>query len=48
MLDPDGKVFGKWISTVRRAIIKATKDNKLTVYTPDVRQRVNRGRGRMR
>ena len=39
MLDPDGKVFGKWISTQRRAIIKMTKDNKITVYTPDVGSR---------
>ncbi len=39
MLGPDGKVFGKWISTERRAIIKMTKDNKITVYTPDVQRR---------
>ena len=41
MLDPDGKVFGKWISTERRAIIKMTKDNKITVYTPDVPMRLD-------
>lgn len=35
MLDPDGKVFGKWISYERRTTIKMTKDNKITVYTPD-------------
>jgi hypothetical protein len=35
MLDPDGKVFGKWISYERRTTIKMTRDNKLTVYTPD-------------
>ena len=36
MLDPDGKVFGHWLSFKRRTVIKMTKDNKLTVYTPDV------------
>jgi hypothetical protein len=41
MLDPDGKMFGKWISTERRAIIKMTKDNKITVYTPNVQQRAS-------
>ena len=41
MLDPDGKVFGKWISTERRAVIKMTKDNKITVYTPNVQQRAS-------
>ena len=45
MLGPDGKVFGKWISTERRAIIKMTKDNKITVYAPDVRMRSNTARG---
>ena len=35
MLDPDGKVFGKWISYERRTTIKMTRDNKITVYTPD-------------
>ena len=36
MLDPEGKVFGKWISFERRTTIKRNKDGKLTVYTPDV------------
>jgi hypothetical protein len=45
MLDPDGKVFGKWISHVRRTVIKMTKDNKITVYTPDVRGRATDVRG---
>jgi len=36
ILDPDGKVVGKWISFERRTTIKRTKDGKLTVYTPDV------------
>lgn len=36
ILDPDGKVVGKWISFERRTTIKRTKDDKLTVYTPDV------------
>jgi hypothetical protein len=35
ILDPDGKVVGKWLSFQRRTVIKMTKDNKLTVYTPD-------------
>ena len=46
MLDPDGKVFGKWISFERRAVIKMTKDNKITVYTPDVSERWDSGRAR--
>jgi hypothetical protein len=45
MLDLDGKVFGKWLSTERRAVIKMTKDNKITVYTPDVRGRATDVRG---
>ena len=45
LLDLDGKVFGKWISTERRAVIKMTKDNKITVYTPNVHQRANTVRG---
>jgi hypothetical protein len=36
MLDPNGKVFGKWISFERRTVIKMTRDNKITVYTPSV------------
>jgi hypothetical protein len=45
MLDPDGKVFGKWISTERRATIKMTKDNKITVYTPNIQRRATDVRG---
>ena len=41
MLDPDGKVFGKWLSFERRITIKMTKDNKITVYTPDVPWRID-------
>ena len=36
MLDPNGKVFGKWLSFERRTTIKMTRDGKITVYTPDV------------
>ena len=36
MLDLDANVFGKSISTESRAVIKLTKDNKITVYPPDV------------
>jgi hypothetical protein len=35
ILDPSGKVVGKWLSYQRDTVIKMTKDNKLTVYTPD-------------
>ena len=35
ILDPSGKVVGKWLSYQRNTVIKMTKDNKLTVYTPD-------------
>ena len=35
ILDPSGKVVGKWLSYQRSTVIKMTKDNKLTVYTPD-------------
>ena len=35
ILDPAGKVVGKWLSYQRNTVIKMTKDNKLTVYTPD-------------
>ena len=41
MLDPDGKVFGKWLSYERRTVIKMTKDNKLIVYTPDESSRAS-------
>ena len=36
ILDLNGKVVGKWISYERHAVVKMTKDNKLTVYPPDV------------
>ena len=35
ILDPAGKVVGKWLSYQRNTVIKMTKDNKLTVYTPE-------------
>jgi hypothetical protein len=35
ILDPNGKVVGRWLSYQRNTVIKMTKDNKLTVYTPD-------------
>ncbi len=35
ILDPDGKVVGKWLSYQRSTVVKMTKDNKITVYTPD-------------
>ena len=35
LLGPDGKVFGHWLSYERRTTIKMTRDNKITVYTPD-------------
>lgn len=41
ILDPNGKVVGKWISFERHTVIKMTEDNKLTVYTPYVDLRVN-------
>jgi hypothetical protein len=41
MLDPDGKVFGHWLSYERRTVIKMSKDNKLQVYTPDERSRAS-------
>ena len=47
MFDPDGKVFGKWISFERRTVIKMTKDNKIAVYTPDVRIRAGEHPGQM-
>ena len=45
MLDPDGKVFGKWISHVRRTVIEVTKDNNISVHTPNVPMRLDSGRG---
>jgi hypothetical protein len=41
MLDPDGKLFGHWLSYERRTVIKMSKDNKLQVYTPDERSRAS-------
>ena len=35
ILDPSGKVVGKWISYQRDTVVKMTKGGKLTVYTPD-------------
>ena len=35
ILDPDGKIIGKWISYQRDTVVKMTKDDKITVYTPD-------------
>jgi hypothetical protein len=35
ILDPDGKVVGKWISYQRETVVKMTKENKISVYTPD-------------
>ncbi|MBE9521434.1 MAG: hypothetical protein IME97_09900 [Proteobacteria bacterium] len=35
ILDPNGKVIGKWLSYQRNTVIKMTKGNKITVYTPD-------------
>jgi hypothetical protein len=39
ILDPDGKVIGKWISYQRDTVVKMTRDNKITVYTPDAQGR---------
>jgi len=35
ILDPDGKIIGKWISYQRDTVIKRIKGNRITVYTPD-------------
>jgi hypothetical protein len=35
ILDPDGKLVGRWISYQRDTVVKMTRDGKLTVYTPD-------------
>jgi hypothetical protein len=35
ILDPNGKVIGKWLSYIRHTVIKMEKGNKITVYTPD-------------
>ena len=42
---PDGKLFGKWISYVRRTVIKTTKDNKISVYPPETSIRMDRRSG---
>ena len=41
LLDPNGKLFGYWLSYERRTVIKMSKDNKLQVYTPDERSRAS-------
>jgi len=35
ILDPEGKIIGKWISYQRHTVVKMTKENKITVYTPE-------------
>jgi hypothetical protein len=35
ILDPNGKVIGKWLSYIRHTVIKMEKGNKITVYTPN-------------
>jgi hypothetical protein len=45
LYDPDGKLFGKWISYDRRTVIKMTKDNKIAVYPPDAPLRMDRRSG---
>jgi hypothetical protein len=45
MLDPNGKLFGYWLSYERRTVIKMSKDNKLQVYTPDERSRASEESG---
>jgi hypothetical protein len=45
LYDPDGKLFGKWISYDRRTVIKMTKDNKIAVYPPDASLRMDRRSG---
>jgi hypothetical protein len=41
LFDPNGKLFGHWLSYERRTVIKMSKDNKLQVYTPDERSRAS-------
>ena len=41
ILDPAGKVIGKWISYQRSTVVKMTKGNKITVFTPDGPVRVD-------
>ena len=45
LYDPDGKLFGKWISYDRRTVVKRTKDNKIAVYPPDAELRMDRRSG---
>ena len=45
LLDPNGKVFGHWLSYERRTVIKMSKDNKLQVYTPDETSRASEESG---
>ena len=45
LLDPNGKLFGYWLSYERRTVIKMSKDNKLQVYTPDERSRASEHSG---
>ena len=45
MLDPNGKLFGYWLSYERRTVIKMSKDNKLQVYTPDETSRASEQSG---
>ena len=35
ILDPGGKIIGKWISYQRDTVVKRVKGGKITVYTPD-------------
>lgn len=35
ILDPDGKIIGKWISYQRDTVVKRVKGSKITVYTPE-------------
>jgi hypothetical protein len=35
ILDPDGKIIGKWLSYQRHTVVKRVKGGKITVYTPD-------------
>ena len=47
LLDPNGNLFGHWLSFERRTVIRMSKDNKLQVYTPDVRIRAGEHPGQM-
>jgi len=41
ILDPAGKIIGKWISYQRDTVVKMTNDNKITVYTPEGPRRMS-------